>query len=246
MNQRLKRLKVILIGDSCIDEYHYGTVDRISPEAPVPIFIPKKVVTKHGMAANVAENLKVLGVEVITFFGQNSTKIRLIDAKTKQHLYRIDKDIQSTCLSPDTVFPEDVDAFIISDYNKGMVSYELIERLLLKGIPVIIDTKKTDLKKFEGAIVKINSIEYSAAKTLPSNVIITMGRDGVKWGDKEYDAIDVEISDVCGAGDTFLASFAYQYLQTNSIDHSIRFAIKASSITVQHTGVYAPSLEEIS
>ncbi len=56
----------------------------------------------------------------------------------------------------------------------------------------------------------------------------------------------VEVMDVCGCGDTFLASLAYQYLQTKSIEDAILFANKAASISVQHRGNYAPNLKEIS
>jgi len=237
-----------LIGDSCIDEYHYGTVDRISPEAPVPIFVPKRIVSKNGMAANVSENLKALGVEVISYFGKNSVKVRMIDERSNQHLMRIDTDIISEKLPSNTYFPNDVDGIIISDYNKGFVSYELIEQLLSTGIQIFIDTKKKNLNSFSGAFVKINQIEFNEAKTLPKsgeNLIVTMGKEGVMWNKKMYDVPDVEISDVCGAGDTFLAAFAYEYLQTKSGDKAIEFAIKAAAITVQHIGVYAPTLEEI-
>jgi sugar/nucleoside kinase (ribokinase family) len=51
---------------------------------------------------------------------------------------------------------------------------------------------------------------------------------------------------VCGAGDTFLAALVYQYLNSGkSIESAIEFAIKAAAVTVQHMGVYAPTLEEI-
>ena len=60
-----------------------------------------------------------------------------------------------------------------------------------------------------------------------------------------YPAVKVEVADVCGAGDTFLSALVYQYLTTKDIDSSIPFAIRASEVTVQHTGVYAPSLGEI-
>ncbi len=245
MNRPRKRLKVILVGDRCVDEYHYGEITRLSPEAPVPIFVPKRVESKNGMAANVEENLKKLGVEVISYFGPSSTKVRMIDEKSKQHMLRIDKDILTQPLDCKTYFPNDVDGIIISDYNKGFVSYELVEFLIDTGIPVFIDTKKTDLISFGGAFIKINAHEYTQAKTLPKNVIVTMGEHGATYNQKKYDAPKVEIADVCGAGDTFLASFAYEYLQTNNIDKAIAFAIKASSITVTHIGVYAPSIEEI-
>ena len=50
---------------------------------------------------------------------------------------------------------------------------------------------------------------------------------------------------MCGAGDTFLAAVAYSYLETGSIEEAIKFAMRASAVTVQHVGVYAPRLEEI-
>lgn len=246
MSLQQRQLKVILIGDSCIDEYHYGSVDRLSPEAPVPIFVSKRIETKRGMATNVEENLKNLGVHVQSYFGANSIKTRMIDEKSKQHILRIDKDTKCEALDFKNIdFNIAFDAFIISDYNKGFVSYELIESLISLGKPVFIDTKKTDLQRFEGGLVKINSLEFANAKSLPSNVIVTMGEHGAMCNQEKYDAPKVEIADVCGAGDTFLASFAYKYLLTSDIDSSIEFAIKASSITVQHIGVYAPTLQEI-
>lgn len=246
MNRPQKQLKVILIGDKCIDEYHYGTIDRLSPEAPVPIFKPTRVEAKNGMAANVQENLEALGVKVISYFGPPSVKVRMIDERTKQHVLRIDTDSKTEPLDHiATYFPNDVDGIIISDYNKGFVSYELIESLIRTGIPVFIDTKKTDLIRFDGAFVKINNSEFAQAKTIPNNLIVTMGEHGVMWNQRKYDAPKIEIADVCGAGDTFLASFAYNYLLTTNIDSSIAFAIKSASVTVKHIGVYAPSLEEI-
>jgi D-beta-D-heptose 7-phosphate kinase/D-beta-D-heptose 1-phosphate adenosyltransferase len=221
-------------------------VNRLSPEAPVPIFIPKKIESKNGMVANVDNNLKNLGVETLCYFSGASVKVRMIDERTNQHIIRIDKDYKSEPLDFNaTYFPDDVDGIIISDYNKGFVSYELIEAFIKTGKPVFIDTKKTDLARFEGAFVKINSNEYAQAKTFPSNLIVTMGKHGAMWDGRTYDAPEVEITDVCGAGDTFLASFAYKYLLTKNIDSSIAFAIKASTITVQHIGVYSPTLGEI-
>ena len=123
MNLQQRQLKITLIGDTCIDEYHYGYVERISPEAPVPIFVEDKVETKSGMASNVAKNLEALGVNVTTYFGVPSTKIRIIDSKSNQHILRIDKDVKSKQLSTDTKFDTNTDAFVISDYDKGFVSY---------------------------------------------------------------------------------------------------------------------------
>ena len=50
---------------------------------------------------------------------------------------------------------------------------------------------------------------------------------------------------MCGAGDTFLAALVFKYLSTHSIDEAIKFAMQAAAVTVQHIGVYAPTLEEV-
>lgn len=245
MSQRQTQLKVILIGDNCIDEYQYGAVERISPEAPVPIFVPKSTQTKRGMAGNVSNNLQALGVEVTTFFGPESVKIRLIDEKSHQHLLRIDKDSKTDPLSAATEFP-DADAIVISDYNKGFVSYELIEHLAATSeIPIFVDTKKTDLARFKNCILKINEIEYKNRISEPQEVIVTHGNSGVVYKNKRFPVPKVPTFDVCGAGDTFLSALVYKYLYTYDMNEAIQFAIRASSITVQHVGVYAPSLEEI-
>lgn len=246
MSPQQKNLKVILIGDACIDEYQYGTITRLSPEAPVPVFVPNKNDIKYGMAANVAENLKKLNVETITYFGEQSRKIRMIDKRSNQHVIRVDHDIISKPLNISNIsLDKSFNAIVVSDYEKGFITYELIEGLIKTGIPVFVDTKKTDLKRFDGAFVKINHSEFIKARSHTDNLIVTLGKDGAQFKDKKYSAPNVEITDVCGAGDTFLASFVYQYLSTNNVEEAIKFAIKAATITVKHVGVYAPTLEEI-
>ena len=62
--QQQKQFKVLLIGDSCSDEYVYGICERLNPEAPVPILRETEVKTQKGMAWNVRENLMSFGIEV--------------------------------------------------------------------------------------------------------------------------------------------------------------------------------------
>ena len=50
-------MKALVIGDSCIDEYVYGEINRVNPEAPVPLLDVSSVQRKMGMAHNVANNL---------------------------------------------------------------------------------------------------------------------------------------------------------------------------------------------
>ena len=55
-----RHIHVAIIGDIMVDKYVYGNVDRISPEAPVPVLDVKQKETRPGGAANVAVNIKAL------------------------------------------------------------------------------------------------------------------------------------------------------------------------------------------
>lgn len=245
--RQLKPYKILLIGDDCEDVYQYGTVDRISPEAPVPIFKFLNEERRPGMAGNVARNLQALDCEVNYIHSETSTKTRLVDRRSNQHIVRIDNDAQCAPLEFITGIPKLYDAIVISDYNKGTVTYELIEELIGTKLPVFIDTKKTDLARMQGAWVKINELEYSKIKTECTGIIVTRGSKGAKaiHHDLSFAAPQVEVTDVTGAGDTFLAAFVVAWLSEQQLDSAIQFAIRAASVTVQHFGVYAPTLKEI-
>lgn len=240
-----KSFKVLIIGDDCTDIYQYGYVDRISPEAPVPILNVVEEVVKPGMAGNVRENLVALGIDVNYLHGNTSKRTRVIDKRSKQHIVRIDEDLWSEPLEIVTKLPP-YDAIVISDYNKGTVDYDLIQDIISSSdVPVFIDTKKPLLHKCEGAIVKINSIEWANIETSCSNTIVTYGAQGVFFEGNVYSAIPTDVVDVTGAGDTFLAALVYDYLHTKDLPSAIKFAIAASTATIQHVGVHAPTLEEI-
>jgi len=244
--QQHKKLNILLIGDSCIDEYQYGLIERLSPEAPVPVFQFLRKEIKPGMAANVKANLEAFGCNVNFLTGDTSTKTRLIDSRSKQHIVRIDNDVRSTPLRIDSEIPGIYDAIVVSDYNKGTVSYELVEdiRQHYTG-PIFIDTKKTDLARFEGCYVKINSLENSLAKTVCTDLIVTMGKQGAVYNEITYPTPNVEVADVCGAGDTFLAALVCSFLNTQDIEQAITFANHAAGKTVQHSGVYALTEQDI-
>jgi D-beta-D-heptose 7-phosphate kinase/D-beta-D-heptose 1-phosphate adenosyltransferase len=242
-----KQFNILLLGDSCRDIYQFGTVDRMSPEAPVPVFVPSYREERDGMASNVFKNLEALGCDVNYLFGETSTKTRLIDSRSRQQIVRIDNDVESEPMTFETAIPPGYDAIVISDYNKGLITYELVEELRQEFPgPIFIDTKKQDLARFEGCIVKINQVEHKARSSDCSNMIVTQGKQGALYNNKMYPAAAIDVIDVCGAGDTFLAALAYEYLNTDgNMEAAVEFAIRASAVTVQHTGVYAPTLEEI-
>jgi D-beta-D-heptose 7-phosphate kinase/D-beta-D-heptose 1-phosphate adenosyltransferase len=245
-SQQQIQFNILLIGDNGKDIYQYGTTDRLSPEAPIPIFVPKYKEERDGMAGNVCNNLLALGCKVNYLFDKTSVKTRLIEERSKQQIVRVDNDITSTPIVISDKLTNLYDAIVISDYNKGTVTYELIEQLRKEftGL-IVIDTKKTDLQRFEGCFVKINSLEYSCATSYCNNLIVTQGAAGVKYQDNVIAPPIVEVSDITGAGDTFLAAFTVAFLKTNNVFTAIDFANKASSLTVQHLGVYAPTIGEI-
>jgi len=248
--QQQTSFKVLLIGDSCLDEYKIGTVDRLSPEAPVPVIKLIKQTEVAGMASNVHINLTNLGIN--PDFVTNTERIvktRFIDQRSGQHLLRVDDEVEVG--QWDGVTPQPIDTYnliIISDYNKGFLTYEGIEYIIRSAkCPVFIDTKKTQLADISASHVyfKINETEFKNAHSHPSNLIITLGDKGAEYNGRLYTTTKVEVTDVCGCGDTFLAALAVQYFFTTDIEKAILFANVAAGITVQHRGNYAPSYDEI-
>lgn len=199
------------------------------------------------MADNVRLNLEALGCEVTFLHGNVSEKERLIEDRTKQQIVRIDRDTQSPPLLVNKELLSGYDAIVISDYNKGTVTYELVEQAINQRCPVFVDTKKTDLERMQGAWVKINENEYSKIKSECTGLIVTKGAKGCesKWHEFSASAPKIEVVDITGAGDTFLAALAYMYLNTQDIKIAMEFANRASAVTVQHFGCYAPTLKEI-
>jgi D-beta-D-heptose 7-phosphate kinase/D-beta-D-heptose 1-phosphate adenosyltransferase len=250
----VKQLNVLLLGDICKDVYAYGHVNRISPEAPVPIFEYSHEECISGMSGNVLKNLVTLGCDVTHITGKNmSTKTRFIDLKTGQQLIRMDEDEVSDAIKLDEeTLNKKFDCVVISDYNKGSISNSTIDDVTaIYNCPIFIDTKKTDLDRFDRiypeskVYIKINELEYSKLTSEHRNLIVTLGKDGARFRGNKYPTPKVNVTDVCGAGDTHLSALAFMFCQTGDIEQSILWANRAASVTVQHLGVYAPTLEEI-
>ena len=240
-----KQLKILLIGDSCTDEYVYGTCERLIPEAPVPILKFNKKITTKGMAWNVRKNLESFGLEVYIITNQETiTKTRYIDEKYNQQILRVDNEPDLKPMEYDLP-DEHFDALVISDYDKGFLSNEKIFELVewFNG-PVFIDSKKTKLPK-ESCFVKINDLEFSKLDNPADNLIITRGSKGAEYQGKLYPGEKVDVFDAVGAGDTFLSALVYFYLKYGIIDKAIPFANKASAIAVSNFGTYVLSKENV-
>jgi rfaE bifunctional protein kinase chain/domain len=77
----LSACRVLVVGDVMLDRYWFGEVERISPEAPVPVLLVKREQERLGGAANVALNVKTLGgqVTLLSMVGQDEPARRLTE-----------------------------------------------------------------------------------------------------------------------------------------------------------------------
>ena len=251
------QLNVLLIGEKCEDEYLYGDVERISPEAPVPILKYTHTELHSGMSANVKNNLESFGVNVVHITNKETIKkTRIVHNGSKQQLLRIDNDVKVSPIKPSEVRSAflhfSYDAVVVSDYDKGLLTIDDLKVICQNfNGPVFIDTKKRDLFTEKNVIFKINQREYNNLTTIPDNphLIVTMGGDGVKYMGYSYPSEKVNVFDVVGAGDTFLAAFVYSYLTCKEdrirISNSIKYANKSAAIAVQHFGTYTLTKEDI-
>jgi D-beta-D-heptose 7-phosphate kinase/D-beta-D-heptose 1-phosphate adenosyltransferase len=262
--QQLKLLKILVIGDSCIDKYHFGISERLSQEAPVPVFRLLNTEENLGMAGNLYQNLKNLCPRATLITNEATiTKERYIEKNSKQHLLRVDVG-EKQKLKPfrkenyKNIENGDYDCYCISDYCKGFIDDVAIKQILdlakKDKKPVFVDSKKRDLSLFNECFIKINRHEYDLLTKVPkkSEIIITQGKEGSIWRRKSFNSVYSEVDDttlapnVVGAGDTFLAGFIIKHLLTKNIEASIVFANLCASIAVKNFGTYAITLEDIS
>ena len=262
----MSNMKILVIGDSCIDIFRYGEVNRLAPEAPVPIIKPKKETSCPGMAGNVVENLKALGAEVD--FVTNITeirKIRYVCSKYNHLLLRVDENDKCEPIqylaSTGKAMPHYImensnhDAVVISDYCKGFLNTHDIKQIAeMANCPVFLDTKKqlgTWCKDVN--FIKINSQEFNNSKdkineskslkneydnfNLYNKIIVTRGKHGCNYQGVNYPTTEVPVKDVSGAGDTFLAGLVIEYIKTNNIKSAINFAQECTTKVVQQAGV---------
>ena len=240
---------ILILGDSCVDEFVYCDCKRLCPEAPVPLLDIKKTTQNRGMAGNVYRNLRAFTHNCIFLTNKNNSnvvKTRYVEHKTNHMFIRIDTSVPSSHLSESqmsNIVFEDYSSIIISDYNKGFLCEADIKYIAQNHPLTFLDTKKI-LGSWANDItfIKINRPEtlhtkHTLTDTLESKLITTLGDDGASYRGKQYDVQPVEIKHVSGAGDTFLATLAHTYVQTRDIDSSIEMANRGATYVVQCKGV---------
>lgn len=184
-------LNVLIIGDVMIDHYVWGKVNRLSPEAPVPIVSVHHKEMRLGGAANVALNIQSLGgnpilcsvigadVEGMAFLDllkkqklsqkgilksrQRPTTIKTRVIGNNHHVVRIDEETEEDITHTETqnlltlinyiIHHDKIDVIIFEDYNKGLITPKLIQKVVelakQKNIPVCVDPKKKNFHAYK-------------------------------------------------------------------------------------------------
>jgi D-beta-D-heptose 7-phosphate kinase/D-beta-D-heptose 1-phosphate adenosyltransferase len=242
-------MKILVIGDSCTDIFRYGKVERLAPEAPVPVIIPTSETSSPGMAGNVVRNLEALGAEVDFITNRvEIKKIRYVCSKYNYLLLRVDENDGCEPLLESVIGDvswSDYDAIVISDYCKGFIHELDIEYISKQHPLVFLDTKKI-LGKYAHNVncIKINYQEYKnnlsvvvADKVIEDKIIVTRGKYGCDFRFKNYPTQEVPVKDISGAGDTFLAGLVVEYIKSKDYEKAITFAQECTTIVVQKSGV---------
>jgi len=240
-------MKILVIGETCQDVFCYGDSERMCPAAPAPVFVPLSIRKTPGMATNVQKNIISLGVECDIVTNHNwkqITKTRYVHQNTNHFFLRVDEGENKFYRGDisDIEFSE-YDIVVISDYDKGFLTKEDIYNISSRHRCVFMDTKKElgfwcrDIK-----YIKINNSEFERSKNLineelEKKIIVTLGKKGCRFAGITYSVDKVEIKDLSGAGDTFLAGLAVGYSKTKSIERSVIFANECATKVVQKRGM---------
>lgn len=260
---KTENLRILVIGDIMLDKYIVGEVERISPEAPVPVVKVTEEYSTLGGCGNVVRNLREIGVKTtcIAAAGYDDTfeeisremvrlnvdfrpilseqyptisKTRIIADERKIQMLRIDREDTSvkTILALHDEIEEQInehkngieeaDVIIVSDYAKGMISYNVSKFINEFGKKIIIDPKPQNFQYCYGAHMitpnrkEFENIKDSARMSLLDGipyVLVTKGKDGMELMDRNQNWVIPpekvhQVYNVSGAGDTVVSVMA--------------------------------------
>jgi len=303
--QNFKNKRVLILGDVMLDKYIWGRVARISPEAPVPVVEVEKDTSCLGGAGNSCRNLESLGAFplLVGVVGDDTEgewikknvpdsrgifmdKNRPTTVKTRiiahhQQVVRVDKEKKSTISSQieeemfNFVRQEEYDGILISDYNKGIITKSLMNKVLPlakeRKIPVFVDPKVDNFSFFspvtlltpnhfeaerivhhacnsDSEVEKAGQQILSQISTL--YLILKRGEQGMTVFEKDKKALHIptvakEVFDVTGAGDTVIVTAALALLSGGTIYEAAVLANTAAGIVAGKIGTAAVTSEEL-
>lgn len=212
--------------------------------------------SSEGMAENVVRNLRAFGGDPSRYTSppEDILKVRYIDMQSGHQIMRED---HHTLRFPLGLFPTKRDLVLISDYNRGWLTDRVIRGIKAANphATIIVDTKRPDITPYQGCIVKLNEKEYDALSApIPADtqVIVTKGADGaVKLplngrAGLRVPAPKVEVFDVTGAGDVWLAAYAWASVHPLFHDYAaMTYATMLATKSVEHAGTYTLQEEDI-
>jgi D-beta-D-heptose 7-phosphate kinase / D-beta-D-heptose 1-phosphate adenosyltransferase len=305
------RTRILCLGDLMLDRFAYCGIERISPEAPVPVLLLQNRRVSLGGAGNVARNVATLGGQavLIGLVGQDHAgeelqtlvagEPHIVDALVKsdkrpttcktryvaghQQIMRVDEESTHPLEASEeraliaTLEQEigSVDAVILSDYGKGVLNRKIfavaISRAHARSIPVFVDPKHDDFRRYRGATcITPNLAELARAAKMPVRtdaevvgaatrvlrdaraeaILATRSEKGMMLvaasGEVHVESARArEVFDVSGAGDTVIAVLALAHASGHSLPDAMRLANTAAGIVVGKLGTAAVELDEL-
>jgi D-beta-D-heptose 7-phosphate kinase/D-beta-D-heptose 1-phosphate adenosyltransferase len=209
-----------------------------------------------------------------------TTKLRILGGR--HQMIRLDTEI--TCERPSAAYRQliksvcqllpEVDALVLSDYAKGVltedVSRELIEQASRSRVPVLVDSKSRDFRRYRGATLMCPNIKELAIALHETDadvdlllkkahgliedlglkyLMVTLGERGISLVEREYQktmpAVARQVFDVCGAGDTVVAALALCVACAVAPEIAAQFANVAAGIVVGKIGAAPVARHEL-
>jgi D-beta-D-heptose 7-phosphate kinase/D-beta-D-heptose 1-phosphate adenosyltransferase len=307
---KFSRVRLLVVGDLVLDEYVWGDVDRVSPEAPVPVVHVREETVVLGGAANVVRNAVALGgsvafcsvlgddaagrraVELLEELGVDGSGLILAPGrpttrKTRiiarsQQVVRFDRETldppppsigRKLLAAIEKALPS-VDAAVIEDYGKGMLSKRIavgaMRHFRAAGTPVLVDPKTTVAPYRGAALLKPNLREAETLSGLPIRgpedlaravarlrsrigggaVVVTRGAEGMTLFERDGPGVDVptvarEVFDVQGAGDTTVTALALALRAGARLLEAAVIANAAAGVVVGKVGTATATVDEV-
>ena len=169
-----KKTKVFLIGDIMLDQYIFGNVNRISPEAPVPIFLKDKSKEMLGGSGNVLSNLISLGTNTfyLSIVGKddNALKVRKLLNKLKPNNYYLlsEKKRKTTVKTRFIVNSQQI--IRVDEEDSAFINKNLEDRLIKKIDSYIIGKDVAVISDYNKGIITERISKYVIKKSNALNI----------------------------------------------------------------------------